>query len=147
MGLTMLIDKKRFYSLFTLSREVSYGDFKSGFDHLYLQINSLRRMPIIWDFRRADLSKLRRPQLENIVALVEKKMEGSDGIRIASVVNTDLQYGLSRLLQFYMDENIVTLKTFRNFKCAVNWVCEIDFIHCQLPFHIKSSDNISGKAI
>ena len=150
MPLKKSIDKKKFYSEFTFFGEISFVDFKSELENLSRSLSNFNRMPMIWDFRRADLSQTRRQQIDHIAEYFYQKPYMSDKVRVACVADTDLQYGLCRILQFYMDEKIVETKTFKDYRTAVKWISEIQFVSHNLPVNISvthSGDALKRKSL
>jgi hypothetical protein len=139
MGLTISIDKKNFYSLFKMVGKVSFVDLRSELEYMSKHSSIFHRMPMLWDFRRSDLSKTRRQQIDQIADYFDQKPYMSDKARVACVADTDLQYGLCRILQFYMDKKIVEVKIFKDYESAIKWISEIKFIYHNLPVNISVS--------
>ena len=139
MSLIKSIDTKNFYSVFTFTADTSLIELKSELDNLSHLIPNFHRMPMIWDFRRADLSTTRRGQIDQLALYFDQKQYTSVKVKVACVVDGDLQYGLCRILQFYMDEKIVEMRTFKNYGGAIEWISEIEFIHRNLPVNLSVS--------
>ena len=122
MGLSISFDNKKWCSIFTLTGETTFGDIKSELEYFSNGSLAFHRMSMIWDFRRADLSKTQRQQIDKIATYFDQKLDALDKIKVACVVRTDLQYGICRILQFYVDNNIVEIKTFKNYGEAIRWI-------------------------
>jgi hypothetical protein len=122
MVLKISIDKQKCCSIFTLIGDISFFDLRSELEFYYNRSSALHRMPMIWDFRQADLSKTHRQQIDKIAAFFDQELYLLDTIRVACIVDNDLQYGLCRILQFYMDKNVVEIKTFKDYCAAIEWI-------------------------
>jgi hypothetical protein len=140
MGLTISIDKKNFYSLFTMVGKVSFVDLRKELEYMAKHSSFFHRMPMIWDFRHADLAKTSRQQIDKIAAFFDQKTDMLGTIKLACIVATDLQCGLCRMLQFYMDKNIAEIKIFKDYSAAMAWAGEIKFVFHNLPVNLSVSN-------
>ena len=125
MPVTSKIDKKRNLTIFTLSGELTIdeilGALKSFWEDRELTLNTL------WDTRNAVVTKLKLPDIENIVGFIGQnryRFEERKNGKAAIAASTDLQYGLSRILgTFYEREGLpIKLQPFRTMEEAIQWL-------------------------
>ncbi|HSG26931.1 MAG TPA: hypothetical protein VLA34_00525 [Candidatus Krumholzibacterium sp.] len=83
---------------------------------------------VLWDLSRADFSDLTQLEVRGFASLVAelsaKRVEG----RTAVVAPEDLQFGLGRMVQFYIEKREVpfSLQIFRSLPEAVHWLGTAD---------------------
>lgn len=122
MNLSVSIDLKKFYSIFILTGDISFGDLRKELDCFSNNSSNFHRLPMVWDLRQADLSKTSRKHLDKIAEYFDQQYDIMDTVKVACVVDTDLQYGLCRMLQVHMNNNMVEIKTFKDYRDAIQWI-------------------------
>jgi hypothetical protein len=125
MPITLKVDKKRNLTIFSLTGELTMneilGALKSFWEGRELTLNTL------WDTRNAVVTKLKSSEIGNIARFIgqyRNRFEERKNGKAAIVATTDLQYGLSRILEtLYQRENVpIKLQPFRTMEEAIQWL-------------------------
>jgi hypothetical protein len=125
MPITLKVDKKRNLTIFSLTGELTMneilGALKSFWEGRELTLNTL------WDTRNAVVTKLKSSEIGNIAGFIgqyRNRFEERKNGKAAIVATTDLQYGLSRILEtLYQRENVpIKLQPFRTMEEAIQWL-------------------------
>lgn len=79
---------------------------------------------VLWDFRRAELSRIRTSEIRGLAALTQGFAGRREGGRTALVFASDLGFGLGRMFDIAQDNGRSRLPhmTFRNFNDAMDWL-------------------------
>jgi hypothetical protein len=125
MPIISQVDKSKNLTIYTLAGELTideiYEALKSFWEAHELTLN------ILWDARSAIVTNLKSSDIENIATFIsqyrDRFEERKDG-KAAIVASTDLQYGLSRIVEaLYEIEDFPTnLQAFRTIEEAIQWL-------------------------
>ena len=125
MPITSKVDKIINLTLFTLTGELTIdeilGALKSFWEARELTLNT------IWDARNAIVTNIKSSEIETIAGFIgqyRNRFEERKNGKAAIVATTDLQYGLSRILEtLYERENApIKLRPFRTMEKAIQWL-------------------------
>jgi hypothetical protein len=125
MPITSKVEKIKNLTTYTLTGELTVDDIQSAIKSFWeAQEVTLKGL---WDARSAKLTNLKSTDMEHIAALIGQyrhRFEERKGGKSAVVASSDLQYGLSRILEtFYEIEGFPTqLKIFRIMDEAIKWL-------------------------
>ena len=125
MPITSQIDKTKNLTIYTLTEELTLDEIQNAITSFW-ESHDLT-LSVLWDVRRARLTDLKSSDVERIAALIGQythRFEERKGGKSAIVASSDLQYGLSRILEtFYEIEGFPTqLKIFRIMNEAMEWL-------------------------
>ena len=125
MPITSKVDKTRNLTIFTLTGELTIdeilGALKSFWEGHDLTLNTL------WDARNAVVTNLKSSEIGNIAGFIgqyRNRFEERKNGKATIVASSDLQYGLSRILEtLYERENVpIKLQPFRKMEEAIQWL-------------------------
>lgn len=85
-------------------------------------------LDVLWDITRAELSELKREDIQGISQVPRKSLELRKGGKTAIVAPPDIAYGLSRMYQSSSEADKLpfTVKVFRDSQKARQWLAEIN---------------------
>ena len=125
MPITSQVDKSKNLTIYTLTGELTIDEIhealKSFWEAHELTLN------LLWDARSAIVTNLKSSDIESIATFIsqyrDRFEERKDG-KAAIVASTDLQYGLSRIVEaLYEIEDFPTnLQAFRTIEEAIQWL-------------------------
>jgi hypothetical protein len=125
MPITSKVEKTKNLTIYTLTGELIIDEIQNAIKSFWeAQEVTLKGL---WDVRSAKLTNLKSTDMEHIAALIgqyKHRFEERKGGKSAIVASSDLQYGLSRILEtFYEIEGFPTqLKIFRIMDEAIKWL-------------------------
>ncbi len=78
----------------------------------------------LWDFRLADLSSFYSAELESTILMIEKNIEMRQGGKSALLVDSDVGFGLARMLEtnWELTDLPMEMRAFRKYDEAVAWL-------------------------
>jgi hypothetical protein len=76
------------------------------------------------DFRKATLKSLSYEQINQIPALIATYTASYQGGKNAIVTSTDVNFGLTRILEAVSAEHPFTIRAFRSYEAAMQWLDE-----------------------
>ncbi len=81
---------------------------------------------VLWDFSKADLSKLRIEHVDKFISLTKHYSNYRKGGRTALVFSSDLGFGFGRIFDTRMDimDSKIPYMTFKNMEDAFKWLFE-----------------------
>ena len=125
MPITSQIDKTKNLTIYTLTGELTVDDIRSAISSFW-EAHEVT-LKGLWDARSAKLTNLKSEDMERIAALIGQyshRFEERKGGKSAVVASSDLQYGLSRILEtFFEIEGFPTqLRIFRIMDEAIKWL-------------------------
>jgi hypothetical protein len=124
MAIEVEVDQPRGLIIFRCTGKLSKAELQTALADYY-QDNPSRKT--LWDLRRASLN-LTGPETEElaraVTALAKQCAPLRQGGKTASLVSTDLDFGLARMYQSYSAESPVDLGVFRTWAEAERWLDE-----------------------
>ncbi len=127
MPIETLINKETRLIIRKITEEFNFEDIKSSFEASIRNPDFHKNMPVIWDLRNADASKLSEQNLQQIIDYIEKSTESRGaGYKVALVASRDLEYGVSRMYEAMGYDLPRKIQVFREFDKAERWVIESD---------------------
>jgi len=81
---------------------------------------------VLWDFSKADLSKLRIEHVDKFISLTKHYSSYRKGGKTALVFSSDLGFGLGRIFDTRLDimDSRIPYMTFKNMEDALKWLFE-----------------------
>jgi hypothetical protein len=103
---------------------VSGDEVLAAHKEIYSPENLSRQRYQIVDRTRCDYYCVRPDEIKKIAELDITAAKSNPNIRIAIVAPTDLQFGMSRMWQIYVQESPIVTKIFHNRQSADAWIQE-----------------------
>ena len=130
MPITSQVDKTKNLTIYTLTGELTVDDIQSAIKSFY-EAHELT-LKGLWDARSAKLTDLKSSDMESIAVFIgqfRNRFEERKGGRSAVVASSDLQYGLSRVLEilYEIEGSPIQLKIFRVMDEAMEWLDQDDY--------------------
>ncbi len=92
----------------------------------YLKNNApdWKKNPTIWDYTEADMAKLSGKEWDSFVKKIRPLVESRSGAKVALVGSRDLQFGLLRVLNAWIEihKSSIKIKVFRDIEKAKEWI-------------------------
>ena len=125
MPITSQIDKTKNLTVYTLTGELTADEIQNAIK-MYWEARELT-LHALWDVRSAKLANLESSDIEGITEFIDQyrhRFDERKGGKSAVVASSDLQYGLSRILEtLYEIKDFPTqLQTFRLMDKAMDWL-------------------------
>ena len=127
MPVKTVIDQKTDVIIRTVKGGFTFQDFKSAFHGMLTPPDFQKNMPVIWDFTKADLSKIFKQDLDQIANHIKShtKNRGAN-YRVALVALRNLEYGVLRMFEATVYDLPFGIRVFRSFEEAKKWLIESD---------------------
>ncbi|MFC1884548.1 hypothetical protein ACFL2O_07245 [Thermodesulfobacteriota bacterium] len=79
---------------------------------------------ILWDFREADLSKIKTEEFAELARLIKRKADLRQGGKTALVFKRDLEFGLGRMFEVFSELEDLSFEfmSFRSIEEAREWL-------------------------
>ena len=109
------------FSTLVIKGRVEQGELITFVKSFY----SNERVPLaFWDLRQADLSNIYGEELENLIQYLERNFEQRKGARSALLADSELAFGLARMLeaQWELKELPLQIRVFRKHQEALDWL-------------------------
>jgi len=127
MTVKTVTDQKAGVIVRTVIGDLTLEEFKSSFDAALTHPDFQKNMPVIWDFRNADLSKIFKQDLDQIANHIKSHAENRGAnFRVALVASRDLEYGVLRMYEAIGYDLPLHIRVFRRFEEAKEWASESD---------------------
>lgn len=97
----------------TIDEMLDHSEFESG-------------MPSLWDFRACEIAGFSTDELRQLGAVARGNAERRGRARLAIVVSTDLQFGLSRMFAMLNELSHLEAVVFRDIVEAERWILDPD---------------------
>ena len=125
MPITSQIDKTKNLTIYTLVGELTLDDILNAIKSFW-EAHELT-LGILWDLRNANLTNLKSSDIERIAGFIDQygyRFEERKGGKAAVVASSDLQFGLSRVLEtlYEIKDFPAKLQIFRIMDEAMAWL-------------------------
>ena len=125
MPITTDFNQKMGYVHHLIGGMISEDDIKSAFDNSIILSDLKPDTPVIWEFRKVKMANIAdmANKIRGIVGYIKSKLAGrKPGYKVALVSEQDLIYGMARMYQAIAEFLPITLRVFRDFQAAEDWV-------------------------
>jgi hypothetical protein len=121
MPITSRIDSSRDLTIHTAKGDVSIDEIMEKVEALYG--SSHRTLNVLWDFRNAALSRIPSEDIRSLIDLAEphRKIPRKGG-KTAIVVQTAVDFGLSRMYENLADRLPHETMVFQSMEEALHWI-------------------------
>ncbi|MDP6634801.1 MAG: hypothetical protein QGG42_07885 [Phycisphaerae bacterium] len=104
----------------TVEQVDTFGDI---FDFIANHIDSWKENQVLWDIRRFDFESIDSRSIRSFLRTAASVSETRSGMKTAIFVDSDIGFGMMRMLQILAEANIpVELGVFRNKERAIAWL-------------------------
>ena len=125
MPLDTHTDQSKRLTVFTGKGELSFDEIQSAIKSFY---NGGPTHYVLWDMSDATANSISHIEIREIVGLIRMSRKGRKGGKTAIVAASDVDFGLSRMLQILLESpeelHQVWLEVFRSKDEAVQWLNE-----------------------
>lgn len=123
MEVTTRIDSEANLRIHTMSGRVTREELTAKLREIYTTPGFQPDMNSLWDCRAADFSAVQAADIQLIRDLVEEHWGTAGKSRSALIVATDLDFGISRIYEFYVEDTSTNqVRVFRDYEEAYDWV-------------------------
>jgi len=121
MPVTIKADHDKQLTIHTVTGEPSFEEGMATFKKFY---GGKPTQNVLWDFRKASLSRISAKEIEAILDYIQQHAEKRIGGKTAILVSKNLEYGISRMVQTFTELKDIPIetKTFRSIEEAIQWL-------------------------
>lgn len=117
------VESESGYRSHVVSGAVSLAEIEHTLKEIYGRQDVSSDLGSLWDVRDADLSGLSGAEIRQIISYVVEHRGASPGVRTAILVGRDLDFGLARMAEQFLEaESHSGTMVFRDRDAAVTWV-------------------------
>jgi hypothetical protein len=123
MAITTKIDKESNLRLHNVTGALTLNELMAKLEEVYSEPDFTPEMNVIWDLREADLALFTTADIRKVRNYVSKHWGTGKGNRAALVVLRDLDFGLSRMYEFFLESRTSSeVQVFRDYDKALEWI-------------------------
>jgi hypothetical protein len=125
MAITTRIDKESNLRLHTVKGTLTLKELLEKLKEVYSEPDYRPEMDVIWDLREADLSPFSTSDIRKVGDYVSGHWGAESGSKAALVVSRDLDFGLSRMYEFFLESRTSSeVQVFRDYDEAMDWITD-----------------------
>ena len=124
MPIDQTIDKTTGIMIRTVTGEISLEEIKSSFEKSIKRLEFNYGFPLLWDFRKANLLKIKDGDLKKFSNYYETQLESHPGFKIAYVAADDFQFEFLELVKVFYAKLPVEIQIFKDFEDAAKWLMQ-----------------------
>lgn len=123
MDISTKIDDERNLRLHSIEGCINLGQLKEILAEFYKSPNYDPEMNVLWDLRKADMSKVLSLEVSAFAEMV-KQYRGEPNNKAALLVaNRNLDFGLTRMFEIFMEGTLHdNIKVFKDYNEAEKWL-------------------------
>ena len=123
LGITTQIDRERNLRIHCVTGALTFDELVNTLKEIYSAPDFDPDMNSLWDLREADVSTFETPDIQNLKNFVGKHWGTKGKSKSAIVVSRDLDFGLSRMYEFYLQaKSSSEVQVFREYDEALKWI-------------------------
>ena len=123
LGITTQIGVERNLRIHCVTGALTFDELIGSLKNLYSDPDFDPGMNSLWDLREADVSSFETPDIQNLRNYVGKHWGTEGKSKSAIVVSRDLDFGLSRMYEFYLQSKTSSeVPVFREYDEGLKWV-------------------------
>ena len=124
MPIDTVIDNDKGVIIHTVTGRITFEDITSSFEKATNHSDFVKSLPVLWDFRAADGTKITGNEIKTFIRFYESQSDKRSGIKAALLVSGDLEFGLLRMYEAQAFNIPAQIEIFRNYDDAMQWVLE-----------------------
>ncbi len=124
MPYRLRVDAESGIGFVTASGDFSVSDIEAAHRELWAHPDYRRKT--IWDVRDASLAKLSADDLRGIVRFLQASRPSGPGVRAVYLVTRDVDFGVSRMMQAFIERVPTRVLVTRDYDEALRWLAEND---------------------
>jgi len=123
MELTTTIDKEKNLRIHTITGPLSKEALFPALLEMYASAGFDPDMNALWDVRRAEMGSIVMSDVIETCAFVRNQWENGKPIRVAFLVNSDVDFTLATMYETLSEDNAkFEIRIFRDFEKSMDWV-------------------------